>query len=80
MRFLSVRWSVLAAMGGVVGGGCAKNAPPPSGAATQPVQSSMVVDASSPAASRSRELSRLSDEYSQLSHQLPGGRLMSIVG
>jgi hypothetical protein len=69
MKEIFVRWIGRASVIGIVAAGCARKSPPPATTlpATEPT-----IDASSPAAARVGELSRLSEEYSVLSHQLPG--------
>jgi hypothetical protein len=69
MKETSVRWIAPSTLICIVAAGCAKNAPPPPATLPATVAS---IDATSPAALRVRELSRLRDAYSVLSHQLPG--------
>jgi hypothetical protein len=69
MKEISVRWIASAMVSCIMTAGCAKNAPPRP--ATRPA-SQPSIDASSTASIRVPEISRLSEEYSVLSHQLPG--------
>jgi hypothetical protein len=71
MKLFAVRCSVLAAMGLAVGTGCARKSPPPA-PVTRPVEAAAPTETTSAGAARSRDLSRLTEEYSQLSHELPG--------